>query len=424
MFNLKKIIISIGIIGIGGVVLAGTLPESFTIEKYRLKTDKLVSIEQTFNDPFSKEYIKNLRANDKAEIKSREIEKLVPIGKFIKDNIEVEIIGNIKAIEVNGQHGIELFARAWKDGKQLGFGKDGSVDIERFRFFNPPILVDDPNGDIIREWTDEITKELKQRKLREDPQEAIKQTLIHTIGLVGKENAKIIKGSIGNTTSTFYPDVGTGGTTVDGSMDRVVTGESWATIIAGAGTIADATSASIYAFYIAKGASTDTWGDLGRSIFLFNTAVIDTDDISSAIISFYGWNLADSMALAPNVDIYTSTPTLNNDLAASDFSQVGSTSQTGSPKAYADLSATDYVNFTFNDVGRGNIAKTGISKFGMRNANYDVSGTAPTWSNNFASRWGVRTADQTGTANDPKLVVVHSAVSSPSIESDLILFFE
>ncbi|MBU4014718.1 hypothetical protein KJ878_00755, partial [Patescibacteria group bacterium] len=89
-----KIIISIGIIGIGGVVLAGTLPESFTIEKYRLKTDKLVSIEQTFNDPFSKEYIKNLRANDKAEIKSREIEKLVPIGKFIKDNIEVEIIGN------------------------------------------------------------------------------------------------------------------------------------------------------------------------------------------------------------------------------------------------------------------------------------------------------------------------------------------
>src|SRR3989344_2016473 len=40
--------------------------------------------------------------------------------------------------------GIEILARAWKDGKQLGFGKDGSVEIERFKIFNPPILVDDP----------------------------------------------------------------------------------------------------------------------------------------------------------------------------------------------------------------------------------------------------------------------------------------
>src|SRR3990167_1069334 len=47
-----------------------------------------------------------------------------------------------------------------KRGTELrGFGADGSVEIERFRIYNPPILVDDPNGTIIREWTDEITKE-------------------------------------------------------------------------------------------------------------------------------------------------------------------------------------------------------------------------------------------------------------------------
>lgn len=35
---------------------------------------------------------------EKARIKSQEIGKLAPIGKFSKDNIEVEIIGSIKEI--------------------------------------------------------------------------------------------------------------------------------------------------------------------------------------------------------------------------------------------------------------------------------------------------------------------------------------
>lgn len=118
----------------------------------------------------------------------------------------MEIIGEVKEININGQSGIELFAKAWKGDKQLGFGKDGSVEIERFRIFNPPILVDDPNGDIVREWTDEKTGELKQRKLREDPIEAIRQTVAHNVKIVGKENAQIVIGKIGNTTSTFYPD--------------------------------------------------------------------------------------------------------------------------------------------------------------------------------------------------------------------------
>jgi hypothetical protein len=38
----------------------------------------------------------------------------------------------------------------WSNPK-LGLGKDGSVEIERFRFFNPTILVDDPNGSVVRE---------------------------------------------------------------------------------------------------------------------------------------------------------------------------------------------------------------------------------------------------------------------------------
>ena len=115
----------------------------------------------------------------------------------------------MKPIEINGSNGIELFAKAWKGGKQLGF-LDGTVEIERFRIYNPPVLVDDPNGDIIREWTDEETGELKQRKLKYDPTQAIKNSLAHTISLVAKDGKDIIKGKVGNTTSTFYPAVGDG----------------------------------------------------------------------------------------------------------------------------------------------------------------------------------------------------------------------
>ena len=89
--------------------------------------------------------LKDKTSVEKIKIKSEELAK-VSIGKFKKNDLDIEIIGDIK--EIDG--GIELFAKAWKDGKQLGFGKDGSVEIERFRFFNPPFLVGDVNGDIVR----------------------------------------------------------------------------------------------------------------------------------------------------------------------------------------------------------------------------------------------------------------------------------
>src|SRR3990167_768249 len=120
--------------------------------------------------PILREQFESLPSKDKANLKGVEIAKLGPQPrqnvKFSGVDVDIEIT-SITAIE----GGVELLARAWENGKQIGFGPDGSVDLERFRFFNPPILVDDPNGDIVREWTDDITGELKQRKLREAPQE-------------------------------------------------------------------------------------------------------------------------------------------------------------------------------------------------------------------------------------------------------------
>ena len=110
-----------------------------------------------------------------SEIKSREIAGMFKQGLFPKAiKQRVSFSGSIVDIEILEvkviEEGIEVLARAWGiDGDVIGFGKDGSVEIERFKIYNPPILVEDPiNGSIIRENINSITKEVTHRKLRED----------------------------------------------------------------------------------------------------------------------------------------------------------------------------------------------------------------------------------------------------------------
>src|SRR3990167_9425751 len=100
------------------------------------------------------ELLKNLNAKDRAKEKGQEIAKIksIPKTKVQFSGFECEIeITDIRAID----GGCEVLARAWdKNGNQYGFSNDGSVDLERFVFINPPIMVDDPLGDVIREYPD------------------------------------------------------------------------------------------------------------------------------------------------------------------------------------------------------------------------------------------------------------------------------
>lgn len=234
----------------------------------------------------------NKTASEKAQIKSREIAKQDFKGEYTNTQygVRVEIIGEVKEININEQSGIELFAKAWRGDKQLGFGKDGSVEIERFRIFNPPILVDDPNGDIVREWTDKETGQLKQRKLREDPLQAIKEVIAHNVTLVGKDNGKIVIGKVGNTTSTFYPDADPESTSVDGIVARTNIGVSlWGDLRDGAGTYVVDTDVANSLFHLDSSFVTNKWSKILRGIHLFDTSAIsDTDTIDSATLSFYG----------------------------------------------------------------------------------------------------------------------------------------
>ena len=64
-------------------------------------------------------------------------------------------------------------------------------------------------------------------------------------------------------------------------------------------------------------------------------------------------------------------------------------------------------DFTFDATGRGNVSKTSNSKFGVRNANYDVANSAPTWASlGYQSTFGCYMSEDA--TNKPKLVVTYT----------------
>ncbi len=219
-------------------------------------------------------------------------------------------------------------------------------------------------------------------------------------------------------TTTFYPDAAPGSTSVDGYTRRTLgvgSGESWATITAGAGNSSNDsnTSTSFWQFTEANTAA-DEWEILMRSFFLFDTSSLpDTDTIDSATFSVYAKSKADAPGDAPDMNIYSASPASDTALVDADFS-TGGTTEYATTLSYASITTSAYNDFTLNATGLAAIDATGITKFCGRNANYDVAGVAPANhdANRTTRRVIVSTADETGTSQDPKLVVTHSSAGS------------
>ena len=380
--------------------------------------------------------LRELNAEERAKIKTCEMAKrgteFIGIYDSSQYGTKIEIIGDVKAIEIkkhevgdifflgDTQHGIELFARAWRGTQQLGFGADGSVEIERFRIFNPPILVDDPNGTIIRESINPDTQLVVQRKLREDPIEAIRQVIAHNAKIVGKDNGKIVIGKVGNTTSTFYPDADPENTSVDGYVSRGSVDETFSTLRSGVGTGFQDSNTPIWV-QIQSSATTNQWAAINRMIILFDTAALsDTDSINSATFSLYVVSQENAFGGSPALDLVDSNPASNTGLANADYGNVGTVLQADA-KLFSDITSSQYNDWTLNSTGLSNISITSVSKFGMR-IDGDVTNTAPmTWtSNNYQALQG-SAADTAGTTQDPKLVVEHT---SPAVQGEqyLIIF--
>jgi hypothetical protein len=222
--------------------------------------------------------------------------------------------------------------------------------------------------------------------------------------------------NLGFDTLTVYPDASPGVTSGSWFVRRQGVDESWATIRAGAGN--DGFSPTSWqVIEITASATSNQWASLGRSIFTFDTSALTASAvISAATLSLFVSSVRDDDALVPNVDMYAATPTSNTAETNSDFGQIGTTSLTGAPIAYGSFSTAAYNAFSLNGTGIAAISAVGISRFGARNASYDVANSAPaTWTSGHSSYVAAYFADQAGSANDPKLVVTYTIPVNPLI---------
>ena len=219
--------------------------------------------------------------------------------------------------------------------------------------------------------------------------------------------------SFGFSTLTAYPDPNPESTTVDGYAGQnysVGSGVSWATITGAAGSASNDANSSGLLIRITSDNVSDKWIQLERTILLFNTSSLGASaEVTAATLSVKGSGKSDSAtAITPDVNIYTSAPASDTAVASGDFDSLGSVAQSDGVIAYADYSITNYNDFVLNATGLGNISLTGISKFGARNANYDVASLSPTWSSLVSHTLSIINADTAGTSSDPKIVVTYT----------------
>lgn len=342
------------------------------------------------------------------------------VGKKARTNAGAYDIEITDLKDITG--GVEVYARAWdaKTGKQFGFGPDGTVDIERFVFINPPIMV--PDGTTKTVFDDEGIAQTVVN-LKEDAETALFSALNHTISVKKQKGnpSKIISGKIGRTTLVAYPQEGTGGsnTTFDAYFEYSYDGKTWAQMHDAASTTARDTGNEWRAVGFSLGTS-DKWYRLERSEFTFDTTAVVYP--SSAIFSFRGSSKSDGGSWLPTINVVASNPAVNNAGTATDFATFGTT-PFSTKKTYANYSTSGYNDFTLNAAGLAAIVAGGITKLGIREADYDIPNIEPAKGKGDYVGCYFRGyfADQTGTTYDPKLVVEYTATAPENKEVALTI---
>lgn len=303
---------------------------------------------------------------------------------------------------------VEVYARVFKDRKQIGFGKEGEVDVEKFRIFNPPLLVEDPLGDIIFDNIGKDGVKKGELRFREDPKEALLQSIEETLKVKKEkfDDKRIIKGKIGNTTSTFYADAG----------DAVVrhANASWATLRAASAGTSVATTTPTYVGWEKEGANYNGY----QPFHMFDTSAISASDtISSATFSIYlnGDNVvADSQQLS----IGNSTQATWNSIGTGDFDQRGGSTEGMTRISCPTGATTGYLDFPLNATGLTFIARSGETIPGSASASGKTQ-LAIRWSSDLDNStptnrtyMQIRMENTAGTSSDPKLVVEHASAAN------------
>ena len=204
-----------------------------------------------------------------------------------------------------------------------------------------------------------------------------------------------------DTFGAFYPDAGTGGTTVDGRVIRHAIDEVFSTIRAGAGTSASDTATSGDFGWLAASATNNQYGRLGRAMLIFDTSSSGAGGtVSSATLSAYGQAVLTELGDS-TLDIVSCTLADNNAIVTGDFTGLGT--EVFSDQSVSSFSTVAYNDFVLNASGISNIVVDGISSFGAR-IGWDTDNSfGGSWTSTGRTGGTIYFADQTGTSQDPKL---------------------
>lgn len=217
--------------------------------------------------------------------------------------------------------------------------------------------------------------------------------------------------SFGFSTLTANPVAGAN-SPCDGDMEATSRATWSAAQTAATADTVNVTLSNTFVLKASKNSAVD-W-TVRRSVYNFDTSSLTSAaTISSAVFSIAGQGSAPSNTDSTTIDVVQATPSATNDIATSDFPNVGTT-------VYATMNSSSWVatsgvfnDFTLSASGRSNISKTGVSSFGLR-LGRDTTNTAPTGANDLASFY----ADNG--SNLPKLVVTYITANH---NPDFLLMF-
>jgi len=320
--------------------------------------------------------------------------------------------------------GVEVFARVWQGSTQIGFGQDGSVDIERFKILNPPDLVNDSSSTIkmIRprqELDGGVVIPEAIRTLRKDPDKALLISLEQIVR--AKQHAyigsNIIVGKIGNTTTTIYPHSSDGYVRHEQDVGFSLARD------ASVGTAVVTTATSLFTRVYQR---TTSQFRLERINLSFDTTSIGSDQtVTGATLSLTPSTLLQSGGtVSDGTIVIWGNQSSNTTLNVADwqpYDSPGVFTPISGKVSYSAQSVGSPTDFVLTDFSRIWTSGTENTKL-VVTTDDDQQDTPPSWgSGEKYMYYFYHSTEVSGTVNDPRLVVEHEAGGGGGVVNPALL---
>lgn len=261
-----------------------------------------------------------------------------------------------------------------------------------------PVLVPDGTE---HEEDDGRGGKVRVSNFRESALEAARSDLAHTVRVVTK-NGPWVKDKPG-TVSTFYSD------TADGFIQSLDTEGTYSTARAGTSLTVDTSSTGDFLGQRYSGGL--NWYFCYEVFLKFDTSAIDDgDDVSAAVLSVYGQQDATT---GNDFTIQARTKDWGASLTTEDWvagASLGALSLLATFNTASGFSTAAYNDLTENGTAlRDAVNKTGVT-YVLLNSSRHEAGNAPTGGDEYVK---IYFSNQTGTTQDPKLVVTHASATKP-----------